>query len=120
MVGSFAESNNNQTDLSAEVLRRRAAKKGRSASGRRSVGVSGRGWCWPRTPRSARLDSNIHSAWTRRIQSTAHFANRLHFGVLDQSDDYLPSAKAGLTHSQPSQANAFQRLVLFHEGRSRL
>ena len=34
----------------------------------------------------------------------ALLANRLHFGVVDESDDYLPSAKAYLTRPQPSQA----------------
>ena len=31
-------------------------------------------------------------------------ANRLHFGVVDKSYDYLPSAKAYLRHPRPSRA----------------
>ena len=34
----------------------------------------------------------------------ALLADRLHFGVVDKSDDYLPSTKAYLRHPQPSQA----------------
>jgi hypothetical protein len=44
-------------------------------------------------------------------------ANRLYFGVVDKSDDYLHQPKPIRDTRSHRRQNIFQRLVLFHEGR---
>jgi hypothetical protein len=47
-------------------------------------------------------------------------ANRLYFGVVDKSDDYLHRPKPIRDTRSHRRKNIFQRLVLFTKGASRL
>jgi hypothetical protein len=92
-IGSFAESNNNQTELV------RAQQAALIASG-------------------FRYSLSLNKAHSKH---RALLANRLHFGVVDKSDDYLPSAKAYLrTPAAIAGKMPFNVLCCFTKGASRL
>jgi hypothetical protein len=104
-IGSFAESNNNQPELPA----RGATAPGREerAQRLRDTFDSDERKGLVRPQNAALIVSGFGYSFRSNKAHSKHralLANRLHFGVVDKSDDYRPSAKAYLRHPQPSQA----------------
>jgi hypothetical protein len=104
-IGSFAESINNQTELpaggaTAPGCEERAQRLRDTFDSHERMGLV-------RAQNAALIASGFRYSLSLNKAHSKHralLANRLHFGVVDKSDDYLPSAKAYLRHPQPSQA----------------
>jgi hypothetical protein len=104
-IGSFAESNNNQTELpargaTAPGCEERVQRPRDTFDSHERMGLV-------RAQNAVLIASGFRYSLSLNEAHSKHralLANRLHFGVVDKSDDYRPSAKAHLRHPQPSQA----------------
>jgi hypothetical protein len=104
-ISSFAESNNNQTELPAGGATAPGCEE--RAQRFRDTFDSDERKGLVRAQNAALIASGFRYSPSLNKAHSKHralLANRLHFGVVDKSDDYLPSAKAYLRHPQPLQA----------------